>query len=426
MRAFSLAAFVVMGCSSIHSFDGGGDLPPAARNPIGDPALDPKGGGTNGEPCRGWECQIVDCGGSPSTTIIGVVRDPAGKLPVADALVYVPNQLEAPFPNGGSCPNHCVMDKPLATVRTDSLGRFRLAKTPSGTNVPLVVQIGKWRRRVLVPTVKSCTDNPVAAELTRLPRTHLEGSIPKIAITTGCDELECFVMSLGVDASEITGPNGSGSVHVYRGKDSDQTLPASPGDASQLAANKVLLQRYDMVIAASECGGQPHTNTLPMQGYISNGGTLLATGSQIDWLFGGASMFQNAATWTQSTPESAPYSIDVTSPKGKALAEWANASNLASNGNVSLAGAGGRVGAVKNGTTRLVSSATQTQLLSFRPFGNPLCGRVVYADYEVSGASDAYPFPSRCSTLDSTHAASQALLQPSFFDWSCDPTPIGE
>lgn len=384
-----------------------------------DPSLDTKGT-LNGQPCRGWECQIVECGSSPTTTIVGVVLDPSGKLSVSNALVYVPNQLEAPFPEGASCPNRCLMDKPIATTRTDTLGRFRLPAAPSGHNVPLVVQIGKWRRRVLVPTVKSCVENPIGAELTRLPRTHVEGSIPKIAIATGCDELECFAMSLGIASSEFTGPNGSGRVHVYRGNDSGQQLPGSPGDANKLFSTGTALQQYDMVIAASECGAQPHTNTQPMQAYVGYGGTLLATGSQVDWLTTGSSLFANAAVWTQNAPESGPYSIDTTSPKGLTLAGWAKAQNITSDGTVSLPGVGGRVGAVKGATTRLIHSATQTQLLAFRPSSNPSCGRVAYADFEISGASEATPFPSRCETLDSAHAATQPLFQPAFFDWSCD------
>ena len=88
-------------------------------------------------------------------------------------------------------------------------------------NVPIVFQVGKWRREVTIPTVAACADTPLTdANLTRLPRTKTEGNIPRIAVTTGAaDALECFVRRIGIADTEFTSDTGRGRVHLYAGGD---------------------------------------------------------------------------------------------------------------------------------------------------------------------------------------------------------------
>ena len=94
-----------------------------------------------------------------------------------------------------------------------------LENVPVVANLPIVIQVGKWRREITLATVTACVDNPITdANLTRLPRTKAEGHIPKMALTTGgSDALECLLRKIGIADSEFTTDTGNGRVHLYIG-----------------------------------------------------------------------------------------------------------------------------------------------------------------------------------------------------------------
>ena len=95
-----------------------------------------------------------------------------------------------------------------------------LEPVPSTTNVPLVMQIGKWRRQITIPTLQTCKDNPLTDKnQTRLPRTSAEGHIPRIAVTTGgADALECLAPPHRHRRLRVHAPTaGAGRVHLYAG-----------------------------------------------------------------------------------------------------------------------------------------------------------------------------------------------------------------
>jgi hypothetical protein len=122
----------------------------------------------------GRQCDIATCTGTVRTSVSGTVYDPAGINPIYNAIVYIPNAPLDPIPTGASC-DQCSVSasgSPIASALTDTAGNFRLEGVPTGTNVPLVIQVGKWRREIFIPTVTSCVDNPITdREQTRLPRT---------------------------------------------------------------------------------------------------------------------------------------------------------------------------------------------------------------------------------------------------------------
>src|SRR5262245_48348463 len=147
------------------------------------------------------------------TTISGKVFAPNGTLPLYNVTVYVPQTAPGPFVEGVQC-THCSTDLPGGVVTkatSDTDGYFKLENVPPGTDVPVIITTGKWRRQLTVPYVAQCVDTPVQDGVFRLPKNRAEGDIPRIAMVTGgCDGLACILSKMGVSASEFgsspTGP----------------------------------------------------------------------------------------------------------------------------------------------------------------------------------------------------------------------------
>src|SRR5207244_2598764 len=132
--------------------------------------------------------------GKPATTISGTVFAPNGTLPLYGITVYVPADAATlpPLPEGAVC-NKCSDDlpgTPVARAVTDEAGKFQIMDAPSGTNIPLVIVSGKWRRQITIPSVAECADTPISSAAdTSLPKSMTDMSpntkavqMPKIAI----------------------------------------------------------------------------------------------------------------------------------------------------------------------------------------------------------------------------------------------------
>jgi hypothetical protein len=250
-------------------------------------------GGTDARPCQGLECQQVTCDGGGTTTITGKVLDPAGINPVYNALVYVPNATVPALSSGVSCQacGSAPPGEPVVLTLTAGDGSFTLSNVPAGTNVPVVIQIGKWRRQVQIPTVAPCTNNQPAQNLLRLPKNSTEGNIPKMALVTGgCDHMECALRKMGVEDSEFTSSAGNGRIHLYQG-----TGGAAPANGTENATalwsdyNK--LAQYDLVLNNCECDSYATSKPAPslrnLYDYANAGGRVLGSHYQVYWLKNG-------------------------------------------------------------------------------------------------------------------------------------------
>ena len=297
------------------------------------------GGADSGGPCQGLRCQQKACSNGSDTTVTGTVFAPNGKLPLYNAIVYVPNTKPDDLAKGATC-DKCgaVTGDPVVTAITDSSGKFVLKNVPIGKNIPFVIQIGKWRRQGTIPVVAECTETKLTdPEMTRLPKKQSEGDMPQMALTTGgCDKLGCMLPKVGIDPSEfgIASDGPSKAVHTYLGQGAGGApAGAPPGapSASDLWGNLTKLKQYDLAILSCECeehlegkggvGGPPFGI---VSDYLAAGGRIFTTDFMYTWYrYSADPQLKNAAMWRGGAPPGgSPMSFDSSFPKGKALVDW--------------------------------------------------------------------------------------------------------
>jgi len=282
----------------------------------------------------------TSCPGGGTTTLTGTVRaptDPAAGYgnpdPLPGALVYVPNDVVQGFPAGVSC-DQCsatVTGSPLVHTTTAVDGTFTLSNVPCGVPVPVVIQLGRWRRQITVPAVTCCASTALTADQTRLPRRQAEGSpndnIPLIAVVTGdVDTIECVLPKIGIAMTEYSLPSGTGRVRFYVDNGADFTggAPAATALFDSLAE----MQKYDMIVL--DCVGSevPKTATerANLEAYANAGGRVFASHFSYVWLYGTPTpnSFTATATWNvgQNSPPNQDAYIDTTFAKGQLFGQW--------------------------------------------------------------------------------------------------------
>jgi hypothetical protein len=452
MFAFTLGAVWVGfgacgGDSSTGNPDGSGDGTLCFGtncNPFGDGTT-----GGDGKACTNLCLKQVNCGGGAHTTVSGTVYDPRGDLPLYNVAVYVPNAPLAPIVHGATC-DQCgstLSGDPLVSTLTDAAGHFVLKDVPVDNNVPLVIQVGKWRRRVRINTVTACVDNPLPGNtLTRLAtkpgETSPDDDIPQIAVTTGgADALECLLPLIGVDSGQFTSKGAGGRVNLYNGSGGSQLSGGSP-PVDPFWSDVTQLKAYDILMLSCE-GATPDSNgeiatgkeTQAVFDYGNAGGRVFATHFHYYWIESGITPWPTTATFKHSGyPNMATGIIDQTFPKGMAFAQWMlNVTGSTVLGQFPIVEPRNDVVAVNNQPpTNPVSiqwvytTNPDPKMVEYYSFNTPVglatamqCGKVVFSDLHVgAGNSPGGTFPGQTCTQGPTLTPQEKALVFLLFDLS--------
>ncbi len=388
------------------------------------------------------------------TTISGSVYDPAGKNPLYNVMVYVPARKLDPIATGPSCDERCGA-LPAGSAESATLsnakGEFTLTTkslAADATEASIVIQTGKWRREVTLPSIVPCRNNVITThDLTRLPRSQAEGNVPRIAmVTSPLETPECLLRKIGIADTEFTGPGGgqdagtgAGRVHLFKSLGGGTAAGGSLG-AKALYESKTTLFNYDMVYLGCEAD-EPYKDSGTSSGieavartaiydYANAGGRLLTSHYGYYWLKYGQQgpngNFRSTAAWVSTSPYSSSFAIETSFPKGQAFSDWLTAvSATVTPGTIALKDTRDDVGAVGPGTTPWIKGTTPTASTKAFSFNAPVgaaaaqqCGRVTFSDVHVGSADKpGTVFPLGCTTAEMT--PQEKALEFLFFDLGC-------
>jgi hypothetical protein len=375
----------------------------------------------------------TQCTPGNTTTISGIVYDPAGKNPLYNISVYVADP-NSPLPDLEKIPIGCgctqlLPEKVLAIgAPTDATGHFEIPCAPSG-NVSLVVQTGKWRRKY--DNVNVVANQPNVIPDLRLPRNSSEGSLPHIAISTGgSDSFECLPLRIGVSASEyVAGSAAGGHIHIYSGLRGATPAQGAVDSYATLWDSQAHLNANDVVILSCEgeetkngppanIGAAPPLTTAVQQyllEYANAGGRVFASHYQYAWFSSGPfnTGANKLATWVtgmgtvggMGADPDAEHMAEINTtlstgaafPGGSALAKWLGVVGALTNNQLP-------VRYVRN-NIRTLSQPPSTEWIHLAPSvmggssapqyfsadtpiaapDGKVCGRVVYSALHVSG-----------------------------------------
>jgi hypothetical protein len=379
--------------------------------------------------------------------------------PLYNVAVYVPATPLVPLPKGvptgaDACSCGALFQSGAITNTTTAVdGTFTLKNVPVGKSVPLVVQIGKWRRQIDI-AVTACTDNAQpdksVAFLGTIPVGDTNDDMPDIAVSTGgCDTLECLMLRIGIPANEyVAGAGGSGHVHIFSGgqgpNDPQGTggggpespaMNGAPASYSALWDKQADLMPYDVVLLSCECDETYNSNATVLEQYLNAGGRAFGSHFHYAWFAGTAGgenvpappadWGANLADWFPSlstSPSGAATVIETLTgstkpfPKGQTLDQWLGLVDAlgvegAPKGELPIFDENSDVGATKEAQAWLVDEG-YTDYLSFdtpvtaapaADGGAPnYCGRAVFSDIHLDSdpnfASDSSPPPSGCAS----------------------------
>ncbi len=344
-RTGAPAGFAAVGGSATN----GGEPTEGEGGILGGGVIGSSSGGSAGSD-GGYQCPpgltcSISCAGGATTTISGRVLDPAGKNPLYNVAVYVPVEplqtLPRGVPTGADACDCSALFKSgaIATATTAVDGTFTLRDAPAGSDVPLVLQVGKWRRLVHVNVI-ACQANAQADGTLALPGSVPPGdtddNMPDIAISTGSkDTLECLLLRMGLPASEyVAGAGAAGHVHIFAGGEATgggtettpgsaetPAMPGAPASTTDLWASQAQLMPYDITLLSCEGGETYDANPPALEAYLNAGGRVFASHYHYAWFSG---------PLTSGQTYSVPIAWARISRRGRAPTAWRPAQSAGS------------------------------------------------------------------------------------------------
>jgi hypothetical protein len=363
-------------------------------------------GSAAGQSCVGLACQQVTCSGNATTSISGTVYAPNGTDPLPNVTVYIPNAPVDPFTPGVSCPvvGAPPSGSPLVGTTTDVNGNFNLIDVPVGSNIPLVIVSGRWRRQLVVPGTTACVNNPMPSNFAVMPQNQTQGDIPKIAIATGsADPVECVLLKMGISPSEFTDSSGTGRINIFGGggaPGSGVTIDSGTPTQASLMGNQSTLNSYDLLMLPCEGSDivKPAQELANLINFANAGGRVYSSHYSYSWMWQNPP-FNGVAKWagtTLTSPPNGDATVNTSFAAGQTLSTW-----------LQEVGASSSPGQMALNTLREdqtgVNPPTQTWLTldnpsvamqfvwdtPIAPVGQTInqCGRVLYNEYHVETSS---------------------------------------
>jgi len=370
-----------------------------------------------GQTCIGSSCQVT-CPGNGTTSITGTVYAPNGTDPLPNVTVYIPTTPVAAFTPGVSCPvvGAPPSGSPLVGTETDVNGNFTLIDVPVGSNIPLVIVSGRWRRQLTIPTTTACVNTPMPANFAVMPQNQSQGDIPKIAIATGeVDQVECVLRKVGINDSEFTDPTGSGRINIYTGSHGPGAeIDSSTPSENVLMGNSSVLNSYDVLMLPCEGGqyAQPAQQLANLLTFANSGGRVYASHYSYDWMYQNPPL-NGVANWSPgiASLNTGTATVNTSFTAGQTLETWLqNVGATTTPGQMAL-------DTLRVDTTGVVAPTQSWLALNDPTYGNPVmqfvfdtpippagqtvnqCGRVLFNEYHVENGSSSpsQTFPSECT-----------------------------
>ncbi len=411
--------------------------------------------GTGGGACTGF-CLNQDstCPATSKTRIKGKVYAPNGTLPLPGAIVYVPNgaatspygvtPIASGVGSGGTC-EQCSQQasgSPLVSTTSAFDGSFTLEDVPAGVSFPIVIQLGRWRRMVMIAATPACTERTLTPDESRLPVRQNEGgngvdNIPLIAISTGqVDGLECVFRKLGLtssgSANQFGNPPGTstadrGRIRLYRDNDKSGAAGGAriddntPRTDSALTDTQAHLDQYDAVIFGC-AGGQNDRSTAILdrvRAYANKGGRVFATHYEYVYLYN-RDPWNLTAAWDVPRARSSGNGswtgeINTGSAKRLLFSQWLNAHGVTALSATNPPRV--NISEARNNADRPVATGAEEWITRYNdpdaddavlhytfntPWGaapDSQCGRVLFSDFHVTiGNTSGAIFPNHCDT----------------------------